>query len=134
MALPKIRWPAGGANNLIFAFEPIRVPGFDRAAEREDALSTGGVKQSILIRKDEFLRLNVTLVPEGTSAAAGELGAWDDFMKNHALDGKEFDFFPDKDQAGFTVYTLEDTTWRPQLQVRGPTRRFEFQVTFRKKV
>ena len=75
----------------------------------------------------------MTLVPEGSDPAKGEVGAWQAWWVAVA-DGTAFDFFPDKDQAPFTTYILEDTSFKPKLQLRGPTRQYEFNLRFRKRV
>ena len=133
MTLPKIIYPSGGGTTLVFAFEPIRQPAFSEKAIRHDTVSSSGKRQSILERTEEFLELELTLVPEGTNPANGEVGAWQAWWAA-VKDGTPFDYYPDKDLGGFTTYILEDTSFRPKLQLRGPIRQYEFKVRFRKQV
>ena len=134
MALPKIIYPSGGGTTLVFAFEPIRQRASDEKAVRHDTLSSSGkFRQSILERTEEFLELELTLVPEGTDPAKGEVDAWKAWWAA-VKGGTDFDYFPDKDQAGFTTNILENTSFRPKLMFRGPIRQYEFKVRFRKQV
>lgn len=61
--VPKIVWPSGGGNELIFAFPPVNVRPFDRTARRHDTIASSGKRQSLLERTDKFLELDITLVP-----------------------------------------------------------------------
>ncbi len=63
MIVPKIIWPSGGANELLFAFPPVGVRPFDRAGRRHDTIASSGRRQSLLERTDKFLELDITLVP-----------------------------------------------------------------------
>ncbi len=63
MIVPKIVWPSAGANELLFAFPPVGVRPFDRAARRHDTIASSGKRQSLLERTDKFLELDITLVP-----------------------------------------------------------------------
>ena len=63
MIVPKIVWPSAGANELLFAFPPVGVRPFDRAARRHDTIASSGKRQSLLERTDKFLELDLTLVP-----------------------------------------------------------------------
>ncbi len=59
-----------------------------------------------------------------------DVDTWSAFMQN-ALQGIEFDYFPDKDQPGYTTFTLESTDWRAEYKARGE---YTFRVLFRKVV
>lgn len=133
MALPKIVYPSGGGTTLVFAFEPINQPAFNERAIRHDTVSSSGRRQSILERTEEFLELELTLVPEGTDPALGEVDAWQAWWAA-VKDGTAFDFFPDKDQAGFTTFLVEDNRFKPKLMVRGDPRQYRFNLRFRKQV
>jgi hypothetical protein len=61
--VPKIVWPSGGANELLFAFPPVNVRPFDQAFRRHDTIASSGERQSLLERVDKFLELDLTLVP-----------------------------------------------------------------------
>jgi hypothetical protein len=63
MLVPKIVYPSGGGNELLFAFPPVGVRPFDIDARRHDTVMSGGKRQSLLERTDEFLELDITLVP-----------------------------------------------------------------------
>lgn len=87
MPLPKIIYPTGGANTLTFHREPRRVAHANKRAVRHDAISTAGVKQSILERVDEFLEFQV---PWASRFAANYLTRTEeidhaDWVKNEVL-------------------------------------------------
>ena len=75
--VPKIIWPSGGANELLFAFPPVGVRPFDRAVRRHDTIASSGKRQSLLERTDKFLELDITLVPTE--------------VENYLLRSEEFD-------------------------------------------
>ena len=133
MPIPKIVYPSGGGTTLIFAFPPVNVKAHNDKAVRHDTVMSGGKRQSLLERSEEFLELDMTLVPEGTDAAKGEVDAWKAWW-DAIKDGTNFDFFPDKDLGGNTTYITEDTEFEPELMVRGPVRSFEFELRWRKQV
>lgn len=131
MILPKIIYPSGGGATLIFAFPPVNVRAYDFGVRRHDTIASSGERQSLLERTDEFLKLDITLVPTGTDPALGELDAWKAWW-DAVKGGTKFDYYPDKDLGGFTVYVLEDKKWAAKLQVRGADRFYEFVLRFRK--
>jgi hypothetical protein len=128
MANPKITYtPVGGSSvsTLEFQRAPRYVAAYNRAAARHDNISTAGAKETVVERLDEFLELTLERVGQGA-----DVDAWDTFMQN-ALEGIEFDYFPDKDQPGYTTFTLESTDWRADYKTVG---QFSFNLKFRKAV
>lgn len=80
MIVPKIIWPSAGANELLFAFPPVGVRPFDRAARRHDTIASSGKRQSLLERTDKFLELDITLVPTEVE----QLILWSEGLDNAA--------------------------------------------------
>lgn len=99
--IPKIVY---GTTTLTFSFPPVNKSGTqDRIAQRNDSISLSGLKQSLWWRTDKFLNLQMDFVP------LADLPAWEDFI-DYSLQGGEFSFYPDATLAGFTVYTLDDSS------------------------
>ena len=59
-----------------------------------------------------------------------DIAAFDAFM-TYALQGGDFSWYPDADVDQHTLYTLEDTTWKPDFAV---FQYFKFTLNFRKEV
>ncbi len=128
MGNPKITYTpigSGSVSTLVFQRPARFVAAYNRAAARHDNISTAGTKETVVERVDEFLELTLERVSQGT-----DVDAWDTFMQN-ALQGVEFNYFPDKDQPGFATFTLEDTNWSAEYRSLG---QFSFRVRFRKAV
>ena len=128
IALPKITYTpigSGSVSTLVFQRPARFVAAYNRAAARHDNVSTAGAKETVVERVDEFLELTLERVSQGS-----DVDAWDTFMQN-ALQGVEFNYFPDQDQPDFTTFTLEDTDWLAEYRSLGE---FTFRVRFRKAV
>jgi hypothetical protein len=128
MALPKITYTpigSGSVSTLVFQGPARFVAAYNRAAARHDNVSTAGAKETVVERVDEFLELTLERVNQGS-----DVDSWDAFMQN-ALQGVEFNYFPDKDLPDFATFTLEDTDWRAEYKSAG---QFSFRVKFRKAV
>jgi hypothetical protein len=126
LELPKITYipVAGGAVlTLLFQRPPRRLAAYNRAAVRHDNVSTAGAKEVVVERVDDFLELEMEFVGKGS-----DVDAWNAFMAE-ALQGIEFNYFPDQNQADYTTYTLEDTDWKAGYQVLA---NYSFSVKFRK--
>jgi hypothetical protein len=128
MAFPKITWNdgAGHCGTVLFQLPPVQHPYVWVEAVRTDKVSTAGVKQSCWFRNDEFFDLNLQAVQLGD-----EIASFDGFMRNCALQGGEFNYYPDADINQFTTYTLEGTTWKPAFMC---FQYFKFQLQLRKVV
>ncbi len=111
MAYPKITWNDGAGNigTVLFQLPPTSKPYKSYAATRTDTLSTSGVKQSVWLRTDSLMPLVMEYVQIGD-----DVEAFDTFMQ-YALQGGEFNFFPDADIDESDVYTLDDTSWKPEF-------------------
>lgn len=128
MSYPKITYtpPAGGTTQtLMFQRPPRFVAAFNRVATRHDNLSTAGVKEVVVERVDDFLELTMEYVSLGSSVAA-----WAAFMAE-ALQGAQFNYFPDAALGDVTSYTLEDTDFVAEYKAVGE---YTFKVKFRKVV
>ena len=127
-SVPKITYTPIGSGNvstLVFQRPPRLVAAYNRAAARHDNVSTAGAKETVVERVDEFLELTLERVSQGS-----DVDTWDAFMQN-ALQGVEFNYFPDQNQPDFATFTLEDTDWRADYRSAG---QFTFRVRFRKAV
>jgi len=128
LALPKITYTSvgsGSISTLLFQRPPRFVSAYHRAAARHDNTSTAGARETVVERLDEFLELTMDWVSQGS-----DVDAWNAFMQN-ALQGIEFNYFPDRDQPNNTTFTLESTDWRAEYKTFGE---FTFRVMFRKAV
>lgn len=79
MIVPKIVYPSGGANVLYLDLPSRRLSAFRRKALRHDTFSSSGIKQSILERVDEFLRLRLEII-----SAAGNLAKQSEQLEDAA--------------------------------------------------
>jgi hypothetical protein len=107
--VPKIVWPAGGGNTLLFDYPPVNVPYDDRASIRHDNAASSGVREFIYERTDVFLDLEIANMLLATAAT------WDSFIQS-AEQGIPFDYYPDHMSGTHDTYTLEGTTWKPEFK------------------
>ena len=112
MAYPKIVYGVG-PTTLNFTYPPVQKSGtFDREAIRYDTFTTTRIRQSILEAVDIKLTLTIEVVP------FSDLPAWDLFM-DFAIRGGQFAYYPDSALSTFNTYDMEDTTYKPKLNVRS---------------
>lgn len=113
MILPKIVYdPGSGAVTLNFTYPPVQKPGTDELnAVRHDSMTISGNRQVIIERIDHFLTLQIDYVP------FADLNAWAAFM-GFAIQGGQFKYYPDATLTAFDTWDLEDTNWKPSLNVR----------------
>ncbi len=125
MSNPKITYTplAGGIiQTLTFARPPRFVAAYNRIATRHDNLSTAGVKETVVERVDNFFELTLEYVGIGSN-----LTAWAAFMQD-ALQGVQFDYFPDASLPDYATCTLDDTDWKAEY--KSPAQ-YTFKVLFR---
>jgi hypothetical protein len=125
LTLPKITYTAIGGSSpstLTFQRPPRFVAAYNRLATRHDNISTAGVKEVLVERVDNFLEITLEWVAIGS-----DVNAWDTFMQN-AVQGVQFNYFPDATQAAYTTYTLEDTNWKAEYKQLG---QYTFKLLFR---
>ena len=125
LTLPKIIYPSGGGNTLNFVYPPRKVPYREYAAVRHDNMSSAGVRETVFERTDTFLEFEMEYVKIG-----GDVGNWDGFMQS-ALQGNNFDYYPDATQGAFTTYVLENTDWNAAFKQLGM---YTFKLKFRQYV
>ncbi len=127
-SIPKITYTplAGGAvQTLSFSRQPRYVAAYNKVATRHDNLSTAGVKETVVERVDNFLELTFEYIGLGADVAA-----WATFMAE-ALQGAQFDYFPDATLVAHTACTLEGTDWKAEYKIPG---HYTFKVLFREVV
>lgn len=101
------------ATTLNFSFPPVQKPGTDDLeALREDSLSLTGLRQSIWVRTDDFLTLQMDYVP------MADLPNWKAFFQ-YAVQGGQFDYYPDATSSDHAAYELEDVKWNPRFTFRN---------------
>lgn len=126
MSNPQIIYdPGTGPVALAFSYPPRNVAANNAVATRHDNVSSGGVRESILERIDNFLELEMQTVLDGNDVAA-----WNAFMQ-YALTGGPFAYYPDSSQIAFTNYWLEQTTWNAAYKAPGI---YSFKLKFRQVV
>jgi hypothetical protein len=126
MAFPKIIYdPGSGAVTLQFLRPNRRVSAGNLEALRHDNIASSGVKEAVHERTDEFLEFEMEWVGIGADEAA-----WRAFM-DFALQGGEFDYYPDADLGSSAAYTLEDHAYNSAWKTPG---QYTFKTKFRKKV
>lgn len=126
MANPQITYYSGSSlMALYFSYPPRNVAAYHSAAVRHDNVASSGVRESILERIDNFLEIEMQTVLIGADVAA-----WNSFMQ-YALEGGQFDYYPDSSQSVSTAYWLEDTTWRADYKAPGL---YSFKLRFRQVV
>lgn len=127
MAYPKITWNdgAGHVGTVLFQLPPTSKPYTSKAATRTDTFSTSGVKQSVWLRTDELMPIVMQLVQVGD-----DIAAFDAFM-TYALEGGDFSWYPDADVNTSALYTLDDTSWKPEFAC---FQNFKFTLNLRKEV
>jgi hypothetical protein len=127
MAYPKITWNDGinPPGTVLFQLPPTSKPFKSLTATRTDVYSTAGVKQSVWLRTDRLMPILMNYVQVGD-----DIAAFDAFME-WALEGGQFNWFPDADIDNSFLYTLEDTTWKPEFAI---LQYYKFTLNFRKVV
>src|SRR5438128_4395077 len=123
MAYPKIIYnPGGGPTTFQFQRFPRKVPAYFGVATRHDNVASSGLRESVLERIDNFLEFEMEWVGIGADVIA-----WAAFM-SYALQGGQFDYYPNSALPGFTTYVLEDTNWKPAYKVPA---QYTFSALFR---
>jgi hypothetical protein len=117
--------PGTGPVTLGFHRPPRRVPAYEYEAVRHDNISSAGIREAILERIDTFLEFEMEWVAIGADVAA-----WNAFM-SYALQGGQFQYYPDATQPGYTNYWLEDTNWKAGYKAPG---QYTFRLKFRQVV
>jgi hypothetical protein len=120
---------------LNFSRPPRRATAYNSVAARHDNISTAGVREVVIERVDNFLEFEMEWVALGADVAA-----WDSFMQQ-AIQGVEFDYYPDASLPSYTTYTLEqgsgatsgaggtdDIAWRPEYKSAG---QYTYTLVFR---
>jgi hypothetical protein len=126
MANPQIVYNAGGGLvTMRFNYPPRSIPAYECVATRYDNLASSGVRESILVRVDNFLELSMETVLSGADVAA-----WNQFMQ-YALTGGQFAYYPDSSLSAFTDYWLEGTNWKAGYKAAGI---YTFKMKFRQVV
>jgi hypothetical protein len=100
---------------------PMRfVPAYDYQAVRHDNIASSGVRETIYERTDTFLEFTMEWVSSNpiVSGLASDLDNWNTFV-TYALQGGQFQFFPDSALSAYTNYWLEDTNWKPGYKEPG---------------
>lgn len=127
MAYPKVTWidEAGNAQQLAMLLPPTKRPAvwFERVGE--DTLSTAGARQSITMRVDEFLELNLEWVEPGD-----EVAKWIAFHRWALLYTGEFEYFEDADADIHDTYELAYSSFKPEFA----NRRYKLKLKLRKAV
>lgn len=109
-----IAWTASNMDFVLPTWPAAQKPlASQRNVIRHDSITSSGIKQSIVERREVFLPLTFQFVP------ATDIPVWDNFM-SWALDGNFFTYFPDStDATNSTIYSLEDTSWLPKKAAFG---------------
>jgi hypothetical protein len=115
LAIPKIVYTlVSGAVTLNFTYPPVQKAGTnDLSAQRADAISLSGRKQTWWTRTDEFFILTMEYAD-----IASDMPLWDAFIQ-YALMGGTFDYYPDATLLTFSTFTLEDTDFNPKFNFRS---------------
>lgn len=124
--LPKIIYPssvlAPAGSTLFFARPPRKVAAYNQNPIRHDTLALAGVRQTIFIRRDDFLEFEMEWV-----AIGADITSWSAFMA-YALQGGPFDYYPDATINSFTTYLHEKGPWKAAYKVVG---QYTFGMKFR---
>jgi hypothetical protein len=124
-------WPAiiynPGTGPVTLQFQrPARFQcAFNYQAVRHDNIASSGVKEPIFERLDTFFDFEMEWVGIGA-----DVNAWNSFMV-YALQGGQFQYFPDASQSAYTNYWLEDTNWTAAYKCPG---QYTFKMKFRQVV
>ncbi len=123
MSFPKLTWPTSTeANVLLFKYPPRRQSSVIQKATRHDNTSSFGIRESIFERAETFTNIEMDTVLSGT-----DIANWQTFLA-FALQGSQFNFYPDAALAAKTAYTLEGTDFDAAWKAPGL---YTFKVTFR---
>jgi len=104
--------PSSWGTSFTFLYPSRNLAAVDRTAEREDSISTGGVRQIVWLRTDEFQDIELPFIAQGADA-----DAWTLFLAS-AVNGTPFDYYPDAGLEAHASYTLEEKVAR--LEYRSP--------------
>ena len=107
-SLPPTAW----GTSFAFLHPQRNIPALDQTAEREESISTGGVRQIVWLRTDEFQDIELPFIVKGADA-----DAWTLFLAS-AVNGTPFDYYPDAGLEAHASYTLEEKAAR--LEYRSP--------------
>lgn len=125
MAYPKIIYNPVTPTTLTFTFPPVSKPmADDRIAQRTDSTTLSGLRQSVFERTDTMKVLQMDNVP------IEDMDDWAAFI-DWAVQGGEFDYYPDSSSSTHTVYTLDDVKWQPKRNISGPQGTAKFAITLR---
>lgn len=84
-----------------------------KTSVRHDSITSSGIRQAIVERKEIFKPLNFAFVPQV------DMPMWQTFT-DWALDGQVFTYYADSTVfTAHTDYSLEDTTWTPKKAAFG---------------
>jgi len=107
-SLPPTAW----GTSFTFLYPQRNIPALNEKAEREDSTSTAGVRQSVWLRTDNFIDIDMPFIQKGADS-----DAWTLFLVS-AINGARFDYYPDADLSAHSSYMLEDKDAR--LEYRSP--------------
>jgi hypothetical protein len=117
--------PTTWGATLSFIVAPRFVPHSSKRAVRSDTYSTGGVRQTVMERIDQFMDFKMEWIAAGADAAA-----WEAFLAS-ALQGIPFDYYPDAAAANYTTYAATNTDAKLAYKAPG---RYEVDLEFRREV
>jgi hypothetical protein len=98
---------------LLFSYPPVmKAQTNKRSALRHDSVTLSGLRQSLWFRTDQFFEMQLDFVPQA------DIEDWATFIE-YALQGGDFAYYPDRTQADFVSFLLEDTDWDPKFAFRN---------------
>jgi hypothetical protein len=107
MSNPQIIYNPGTGPVTLTIVRPMRFQcAYDYQSVRHDNIASSGVREAIFERIDTFLNFTMEWVGIGA-----DVEAWNAFM-SYALEGGQFQYFPDGSQPAYANYWLEDTNWK----------------------
>jgi len=126
MANPQIIYNPGTGPVTLTILRPMRFQcAYDYEAKRHDNIASSGVREAILERIDTFFNFTMEWVGIGA-----DVDAWNDFML-YALQGGQFQYYPDSASADYSNYWLEDTNWNAAYKAPG---QYTFKMRWRQVV
>lgn len=113
--IPRIRYNDGsGSVDLVPTYPPTKKPYMDDLkAVRHDSFSSSGIRQSMLERVDTIKHVEMENIPWADLPTL-----WQPFM-TFAIEGGQFEFFPDSTATAFATYELVEDQITPTFSSRG---------------
>lgn len=125
--IPKITYiTAGQTKEVIFPLPPDETPVENLKSLDKQFVSDKGIRQVVSYATEYIIKYMFSTMP--LQFITGELRL---FHVEHALKGREFKYFPDKDEDTFIEYELNKRVYTPKKN-QSTIDRYDIELEFRR--